>query len=84
MPTRTAEDPTVPDAARPTGFRPYHWLTALPTVILLGGIPFVNRVHPLLFGMPLLMAWIVIWVVVTSGVMGLVLYLDRTRERNGR
>ncbi len=64
--------------------RAYHWLAALPTVILLAGIPFVNRVHPMVFGLPLLMAWIVFWVVVTSGVMGLVLYLDRAHERSGR
>ncbi len=28
-------------------------------------IPFVNRVEPRIFGMPLLLAWIVFWVAVT-------------------
>lgn len=58
-------------------WRLYHGLAAVPTVILLTGIPFVNRVHPMILGLPLLIAWILLWVVATSGVMGLVLYLDR-------
>lgn len=64
--------------------RPYHWLAAVPTVILLAGIPFVNRVHPMILGLPLLVAWILLWVVATSAVMGLMLYLDRGRDRGGR
>jgi len=63
--------------------RLYHWLAAVPTVILLGGIPFVNRVHPMILGLPLLIAWILLWVVVISGVMGFVLYLDRAHARDG-
>jgi hypothetical protein len=69
----------------PTGLRlrPYHWLAAVPTVVLLAGIPFVNRVHPMILGLPLLIAWILLWVVATSGVMGLVLYLDHAHARDG-
>lgn len=69
----------MPDAPRPAGRRAYHWLTAVPTVAMLGGVPFVNRVHPMVLGLPLLMAWIAGWVVLTSATMGLVLYLDRAR-----
>jgi Protein of unknown function (DUF3311) len=78
------ESPTpAPDRAF-TGirWRLYHWLAPVPTVILLAGIPFVNRVHPMILGLPLLIAWILLWVVVTSGVMGVVLYLDRARARD--
>jgi hypothetical protein len=71
----------VPNPAARGGLRPYHWLAALPTLCLLAGIPFVNRVHPAVFGFPLLLAWIVFWVVATSGVMGLILYLDLRRRR---
>jgi hypothetical protein len=84
----------VPESPAPAPDRPstgirlrlYHWLTAVPTVILLAGIPFVNRVHPMILGLPLLIAWILLWVVVTSGVMGVMLYLDRahTHDRDGR
>lgn len=74
----------MPEPSAPTGARAYHWLAAVPTVILLAGIPFVNRVHPIIFGMPLLMAWIVAWVVITSATMALVLYLDRAHARDER
>lgn len=78
--------PPPPPSAPPTppGLRAYHWLAALPAVALLGGIPFVNRVHPMILGLPLLMAWIVFWVIATSGTMGLILYLDRAREPGDR
>jgi hypothetical protein len=33
------------------------------------------------FGFPLLMAWIVFWVVVTSAVMGFILRLDHRAEQ---
>lgn len=65
----------------PAGRRPwYHWLVMLPAVGMLGGVPFVNRVHPLVLGLPLLFAWLVGWVLVTSAVMGCILVLDRLRE----
>lgn len=70
----------MPELPKPPRLRLYHWLAAVPTVILLGGIPFVNRVHPMILGLPLLMAWIVFWVVATAATMGLILYLDRARE----
>ena len=67
-----------------TRLRWYHWLAAVPAVGMLGGIPFVNRVHPLVFGLPLLFAWLVAWVLVTSAVMGAILLLDRPRGDSGR
>ena len=76
-----------PEAPTPVSrwrFRPYHWLAAIPTVVMMGGIPFVNRVHPMVLGLPLLMAWILAWVIITAGIMGLILYLDRASERGER
>ncbi|HEY5220343.1 MAG TPA: DUF3311 domain-containing protein [Gemmatimonadaceae bacterium] len=67
-----------------TGPRPYHWLAAIPIVALLAGIPFVNRVEPYVFGLPLLMAWIVAWVIAMSATNGVIYLLDRRRERNPR
>lgn len=60
--------------------RRYHWLAVLPAVGMLGGIPFVNRVHPMIFGLPLLFAWLVAWVLATSAVMGGILLLDRSHD----
>lgn len=43
---------------------------------MLGGVPFVNRVRPLVLGLPLLFAWLVGWVIATSAIMGCILLLD--------
>ena len=56
--------------------RPYHWLAALPALCMLGGVPFANRVEPYVLGLPFLLFWILLWVVATSGVMGLIYALD--------
>ena len=82
------EETTLPEsparAPNTTRFRPYHWLAVVPMLGLLGGLPFVNRVEPYVLGLPLLMAWIVGWVVATSVVMGVIYRLDRARKRDGR
>lgn len=44
---------------------------------MLGGIPFANRVYPLVLGLPFLFAWLVGWVLATSLVMACILRLDR-------
>jgi hypothetical protein len=51
-------------------------LAALPFIGILLGVPFVNRVEPLVLGMPLVLAWIVLWVVLSSVIMGVVYRLD--------
>jgi len=70
---------TVP--ARPPRRRAYHWLAALPALCMLGGVPFANRVEPYVLGLPFLLFWILLWVVVTSGVMGLIYALDEAAAR---
>jgi len=61
----------------------YRWLAALPSVGLLGGVPFANRVHPYVLGLPFLLFWIVAWVVATSALLGVVYALDRARAARG-
>ena len=51
-------------------------LGSLPFVGFFGGIFFANRVEPYVFGMPFIMFWIALWVVLTSGIMGLIYLLD--------
>jgi hypothetical protein len=51
-------------------------LSAAPFLGLLVGVPFVNRVEPLVLGMPFVLAWIVIWVVISAVIMGIVYTLD--------
>jgi hypothetical protein len=56
-------------------------LGLLPFIGILLGVPFVNRVEPLVLGMPFVLAWIVLWVVLTSVLMGIVYRLDpRNRQ----
>ena len=61
----------------PHRWRRYHLLALLPALGMLGGLPFANRVYPLVFGLPFLMAWLVGWVVATAGIMAWILRLDR-------
>ena len=38
---------------------------AVPVVALVVGLPFVNRLEPVVFGLPFLLLWILGWVLVT-------------------
>lgn len=49
------------------------FLALLPFIGILVGTPFLNRVIPLVFGLPLLFAWLLMWIVLTSVIM-LVIY----------
>ena len=60
----------------PFRLRKYHWLAVIPPIGMLGGVPFVNRVHTLVLGLPFLLSWIVGWVVLTSACMALFYVLD--------
>ena len=54
----------------------FRLLAALPFIGILLGIPFVNRVEPLVLGMPFVLAWIVFWVVGGAVIMGFIYRLD--------
>ena len=60
--------------------RPYRWLAVLPSIGLLVGVPFANRVRLYVVGMPFLLFWIVACVVATSGMMAIIAALDRRRD----
>jgi Protein of unknown function (DUF3311) len=49
-----------------------------PAVALVAGLPFVNRLEPIVFGLPFLLAWILGWVLVTPAFLGLAYLLDRS------
>jgi len=61
--------------------RLYRWLAAVPPVAMLGGVPFANRVEPYVLGLPFLLFWIVLWMVLTGPVMGLIYVLDEAAVR---
>ena len=51
-------------------------LALLPFIGIIIGVPFVNRVEPLVLGMPLVLAWIVIWIVLSAVIMAIIYRLD--------
>lgn len=63
--------------------RAYRWLAVLPGLGLLAGAVVANRVRPFVLGLPFFLAWIVGWVVATSGIMGAIFLLDRRHDARG-
>ncbi|MFL6558850.1 MAG: DUF3311 domain-containing protein [Bacillus sp. (in: firmicutes)] len=55
-------------------------LAIIPFIGLLGGVPFVNKVTPYVFGMPFVLFYIVLWVVITSGIMAIVFKMDPANQ----
>lgn len=51
-------------------------LGLLPFIGILVGACFMNRVTPLIFGLPLLLAWLLLWLLLTSAIMALVYWID--------
>jgi len=49
-------------------------LAVLPFLGILVGTPFLNRVTPLILGLPFLFAWLLLWIILTSVIM-LVIYI---------
>ncbi len=58
----------------------WRWLALVPAAAILAA-PFVaNRVEPLIFGLPFLLAFITGWVLATSAIMALVFALDERAD----
>ena len=74
------EQASIPSASVPAR-RIHRWLAAVPPVALLGGVPFANHVEPYVLGLPFLLFWVVLWVVLTGPVMGLIYALDAAAAR---
>lgn len=56
--------------------RVIRWLALLPFIGMLGGVFFVNQVTPYVLGLPLLLAWIVLWLLLTSAIMAVIYLAD--------
>ncbi|MGG1573022.1 DUF3311 domain-containing protein [Fictibacillus sp. NRS-1165] len=60
-----------------------HWIAILPFIGMFGGLVFANKVEPYVLGMPFLMFWILLWVLITSPLMALIYKLDpANKEEN--
>jgi hypothetical protein len=56
----------------------------IPVVAMIGGLPFVNRVEPLVLGLPFLLAWILGWVVVTPVFLGVAYFASTEACATGK
>jgi xanthosine utilization system XapX-like protein len=52
------------------------YLAVLPFLGILVGVPLLNRVEPLVFGMPLILAWIVAWIILSAAIMAIIYRCD--------
>ncbi|GAG17020.1 unnamed protein product, partial [marine sediment metagenome] len=44
-------------------------LGAIPFVTLVFALPLVNRIHPVVLGLPFLLFWILAWVILTPAIL---------------
>jgi xanthosine utilization system XapX-like protein len=51
-------------------------LALLPFLGILVGVPLLNRVTPLVLGLPLVLAWLLLWIVLTSAIMAVIYVTD--------
>jgi hypothetical protein len=56
--------------------KPIYLLGLVPFIGMLGLLPIVNRVTPYVLGLPFILFWIVMWVLLTSGIMLIIFKLD--------
>jgi hypothetical protein len=52
------------------------WLALLPPLAILIGPFFLNRVTPYVLGMPFLLAWLVIWILLTAAIISVIFLFD--------
>ncbi|MFE6758318.1 DUF3311 domain-containing protein [Streptomyces sp. NPDC057684] len=56
-------------------------LGTIPFIGILGGIFFANRVTPYVLGMPFILFWLVLWVVLISATMAVIYRLDPANRK---
>lgn len=50
---------------------------AIPFITLVFALPLVNRIEPVVLGMPFLLFWILTWVVLTPGILFVAYLLEK-------
>ncbi len=59
--------------------KPLALLAIIPFLGMFAGPIFHNSASPFILGLPFILAWIVLWVFITSGTMALIYWLDPAR-----
>lgn len=52
-------------------------LGAIPFITLVFALPLVNRIHPIVLGLPFLLFWILLWVALTPLILFLAYQLEK-------
>lgn len=55
-------------------------LGAIPFVMLVFALPLVNRINPVIFGLPFLLFWILVWVMLTPLIL---FFANRLEKKYG-
>lgn len=56
------------------------WLGLIPFVAMILAAPFVNTIEPRIFHMPFFMAWLVVWIPLSSGVLWIIYHFDNASK----
>ncbi|RNB84476.1 DUF3311 domain-containing protein [Brevibacillus fluminis] len=57
-----------------------HILGVLPFIGMLGLLPLINQVTPFMLGMPFILFWFVLWVVLTSVILAIIFRIDPANQ----
>jgi len=52
-------------------------LGAIPFITLVFALPFVNRIEPVILGLPFLLFWILFWVMMTPAILFIAYILEK-------
>jgi hypothetical protein len=55
------------------------WLAVLPFIGMFAGPIIHNSATPFILGMPFILGWLVIWVLLTAAIMAVIYWLDPVR-----
>jgi hypothetical protein len=55
------------------------WLAILPFIGMFVGPILHNSAEPYIFGLPFVLAWIVVWILITSAIMAIIYRFDPVR-----
>ena len=56
-------------------------LGAIPFITLVFALPLVNRIHPMILGLPFMLGWILFWVIMTPPILLLAYILEKKYNR---
>ncbi|MEH7335325.1 DUF3311 domain-containing protein [Neobacillus drentensis] len=58
-----------------------YWLGLIPVLGFVIGALFSNRVTPYVLGMPFFHFWVVLWSLLTTGILGIIYKLDPANQK---